>query len=123
MAALAEDKHLRGGALSYLPPEDDRAREHLVRLGLSGIILRTSDGSVEQRTTNLPIRVLVGRPDMSFGWETTRVLTGGLGRDLPAGLEFEIAEGIDEMVLNSATHSDSQIGCVVVGRLFRKREC
>lgn len=121
VAALAEDQHLRGGALSYLPPEDDRAREHLVRLGLPGIILRTSDdGSVEQRTTNLPIRVLVGRPDLSFGWETTRVLTGGLGRDLPAGLECEIAEGIDEMVLNAATHSDSQIGCVVVGQAFPK---
>lgn len=120
VAALAEAQHIRGGAPSYLPPEDDRAREHLVRLGLPEIILRTSDGAVEQRTTNLPIRVLVGRPDLSFGWETTRVLTGGLGRDLPAGLEPEIAANIDEMVLNAATHSDSKIGCVVVGQAFPK---
>jgi anti-sigma regulatory factor (Ser/Thr protein kinase) len=118
VAAIAEDQHLRGLQVSYCPPDDSDAREHLNRLGLPEIVLRKYGGSLKQRPTNLPILVLKGRAEESFGYETTKALIRELGRDLPAGLEQKIAGCIDEMVLNAATHAESEIGCVVVGQAF-----
>jgi len=120
VAAIAEDQHRRGLQVSYRPPDDSDAREHLDRLGLPEIVLGKCGGSLKQRSTNLPIQVLKSRAEVGFGTETTEILIGELGCDLPAGLKPDIAVGIDEMVLNAATHAESAIGCVVVGQAFPK---
>jgi len=119
-AALAEDHHIRGRPLGYQPPDDDSVREHLERLGLPGIVLQQPGDPATTRSTNLPIQVLRGRATESFGWDTTEALIRELEFDLAAGLQASIAEGINEMVLNAASHSDSAIGCVVVGQAFPK---
>jgi hypothetical protein len=104
----------------YQEPQDDDVLAHLERLRLPDIIAGDNASPAPVRPTNLPIQIVEGRQADSFGWDAAQMLCQELGRDLPGGLLNSIAASIDEMVLNAATHSDSEIGCVVVGQAFPK---
>jgi hypothetical protein len=117
VAAMAELSSLHGNPVTYLSPRDDQIRDHLARLGLPAIVGQHDPAMVAPRTTNLPIRIQKTRSDTT-GSEIAEMLVRELGYDLPGGLEYQIAENIDEMVLNALTHAESEVGCVIVGQAF-----
>jgi len=117
VAAMAELSSLQGNPVTYLEPRDEQMRDHLTRLGLPAIVGQRDPTRVAPRTTNLPIRIEKTRSD-NTGSEVAEMLVRELGYDLPGGLEYQIAENIDEMVLNALTHSESEVGCVIVGQAF-----
>lgn len=117
VAAMAELSSLQGNPVTYLEPRDEQIRDHLTRLGLPAIVGQCDPMRVAPRPTNLPIRIEKTRSD-NTGFEVAEMLVRELGYDLPGGLEYQIAENIDEMVLNALTHSESEVGCVIVGQAF-----
>lgn len=117
VAAMAELSNLRGNPVTYLEPRDGQIRDHLTRLGLPAIVGQHDRTSVAPRPTNLPIRIEKTRSD-STGSEVVEMLVRELGYDLVGGLESDIAANIDEIVLNTHTHADSEVGCVIVGQAF-----
>jgi len=120
VAAMAELSRLQGNPVTYLEPRDEAIRAHLTRLGLPTIVGQRDPTRVTPRTTNLPIRIEKTRSD-NTGSEVAEMLVRELGYDLPGGLEYQIAENIDEMVLNALTHSESEAGCVIVGQAFPQK--
>lgn len=113
-------KKLGTDSLLQLGPDDDTVLGHLTRLGFQEAI-GVKSLSCKQRDTNIPLEILTDRPSEAFSWAVAEKLIDEFPGGISAGLKQEIANGIDEMILNALTHSDSSIGCVVVGQAFPKR--
>jgi len=118
IAAMAKRNQLLGTSADYVEPTNQKAKEHLGRLGLPELLGSGTSIEVARRSTNLPIQLLQGLPAESVGWEAAELLEKELGCQLPAGTKPGITDCINEMVGNAAAHSGSKIGCVVVGQAF-----
>ena len=106
--------------LVQLGPDDESVLDHLSRLGFQQAIGVKSQPN-EKRDTNIPLEVLTERPSEGFSWSVAEKLIDEFPGGISAGLKQEIANGIDEMILNALTHSESSVGCIVVGQSFPKR--
>lgn len=103
--------------LQIVAPVDDSAKQHLTRLGVP-LVLNVDWGEAILRATNVPLEVVSARPPADFSYRVSELLAREFPGGLGAGMMPRIADSIDEMILNSLAHSESSVGCVVVGQSF-----
>lgn len=120
IAALC--RKLQSSNLQVDWPEDEEARNHLARLGFP-TILGVDGPTATQRATNVSLEVLKTRPSDGFSYALTELLAAEFSQGLQPGMIPSISNHIDEMILNALTHSESEIGCVVIGQAFPQRCC
>lgn len=99
-------------SIKLIPPNDSICREHLERLGFYS----TDDAPPVARDTNVPIRQLTDGPG-SFSSDAMDVWEKEVG-SLPAGLKPQLADRLDEVIINALQHAESPMGSVVVGQAF-----
>lgn len=115
VACLAAMGAAAGRQARLVLPTDTRCREHLIRMGLPSWFSGHSEEHVG-RATNIVVEQVQDRSESDFAGRVIEVLTEELG--LSVGLASDLANHLDEVVLNALTHSDSTIGCVVAGQAF-----
>jgi hypothetical protein len=119
---VAAARRLGAAHLQVLPPADANTRDHLIRLGVPAA-LSADWGSAGLRASNVPLKIVTDRPAPDFSYRTAERLAVQFPGGLSAGLTARIADSIDEVVLNALAHSESPIGCVVVGQAFPANQC
>ena len=109
---------LRAPNFSVTWPMDSDARDHLARLRLADALGVAGGPAASERLTNLPIESVSGPPTEEFSYKAAKLLQDELGAELPANVFPHIEDSIWEIVMNAASHSESDVGCVVAGQAF-----
>lgn len=120
--AVSVAKHLGTTSLQVRPPTNADARDHLIRLGVPAA-LGADWGDAALRPSNVPLKIVSDRPAPDFSYRAAELLAAEFPGGLSAGVTARIADSIDEVVLNALAHSESPIGCVVVGQAFPQNHC
>ncbi|MCW5754850.1 MAG: hypothetical protein KIT24_09120 [Phycisphaeraceae bacterium] len=119
VACLAALGAKASGTCELFLPSNAACRDHLQRLGLPNWYGGNADASIAVRDTNLVAQQLTDRPG-TFSDEAIAVLCQQL--DLSVGVAQGLATHLDEVILNALTHSDSPVGCFVVGQAFPTKQ-
>jgi len=101
-------------------PNDQQCAEHLIRLGVHEYFDIDNPPVIDQRMTNVPVECLEDRSG-SFASDAMEVWERQ-AKGYPPGIKQRLADHLDEVLLNSLTHADSSVGCVVCGQAFPKTE-
>lgn len=120
--AVAVARRLGTADLQVLAPTDATARDHLIRLGVP-TALGADWGDAARRASNVPLQIVTNRPSSDFSYRAAALLAAEFPGGLSVGITARIADSIDEVVLNALAHSESSIGCVVVGQAFPGSQC
>lgn len=102
-------------ALLELPDTQD-ARDFILRSGLAAFFVVQEGVELSPSPRIVRVRNLEQR-DPAFADEVVEVWDSELG-GLPVAFGSELANHLDEMILNALAHSDSPIGCVVAGQAY-----
>lgn len=119
LAALAAKSIARDSHCRLVLPRDSDCSDHCLRLGLHKWFDAPQVQSPEPRTTNVALRQLQGQPGGDFSNSVVELLVEK--SSLPAGVLPRIETHLDEVVLNAVTHSESEVGCIVVGQGFPRK--
>jgi len=120
--AVGAAKRLGSTDLQVIPPQDIAAKNHLIRLGVPAA-LGVDWGAADVRGSNLPLEIVTQRPSSDFSYHAASLLAEEFPGGLPAGMTARIADSVDEVILNAMAHSESPIGCVIVGQAFPANQC
>ncbi len=120
VVALA--KRLGVPGLAIMPPDDPMVQAHLIRLGVPAA-LGVDWGVAGRKPSNASLAILTERPSSDFSYGIASLLAEEIPGGLPAGITARIADSVDEVILNALAHSESPIGCVVVGQAFPGNQC
>jgi hypothetical protein len=116
IACLAALGAKGGRAPRLVLPSEEACRDHVLRVGLSTFF--ADDPGAKQpevRPTNVVTRQVADRPGIVSN-EIIAVLSDNM--HLAVNTPRELANHLDEIILNAVTHSGSAIGCVVAGQAF-----
>jgi len=107
------------GQASLAPPLDQRCADYLTGLRLDRWFTGVQSGEAEARDSTI-VADQLRHPAGDFA---DRVING-LARHLnyAVNVSRELANHLDELVLNALTHAESPIGCVVVGQAFPRNQ-
>jgi len=106
--------------IRLIKPTNNTCAEHLARMQVYSHIHCEEPAISPQRPTNVPVRRLDHGPG-KFSSEAMDVWSEQLGGVQP-GVNQQLADHLDEVILNALHHAESPIGCVVAGQAFPNRE-
>jgi hypothetical protein len=112
LTALAAISRHRGTRIRLTWPRDRKCVAHCMRLKLHEWFDAPELPTPVSRRTNVAIDQLQQLPDGAFSNAIVGLLANE--RSLPTGILPNLENHLDEVVANAVTHSDSEIGCIVV---------
>jgi hypothetical protein len=108
----------RGGKEIHLVlPENPTCREHCLRHGVHKWFNISPSETVSAKRRSIPIQQLrIPDGPGDFSRKAMAVWKAELGNQLSVGLEPTLQSHLDELIMNALGHSNSPVGCFVIGQ-------
>ncbi|HTL30158.1 MAG TPA: hypothetical protein VL282_13090, partial [Tepidisphaeraceae bacterium] len=108
----------RGGKQIHLVlPKNPNCREHCLRHGLPKWFNTAESEKVSTKRRSIPIQQLqINDGPGDFSRKAMAVWKEELDNQLSVGLEPALQSHLDELIMNALGHSNSPVGCFVIGQ-------